>query len=78
MRAPGTYICHELFTTYRVSSHPLHAVPCLPLQEVLGPYANKPDNETWTVVELTAVRAGKSFLSFKYVSNDSNETVFKK
>ena len=53
-------------------------IPCVPFQEVLGPYANNPDNETRTVLELTAVRAGKSVLSFSYVGNTTNETVFKK
>ena len=68
-------VCRELFTIR-------HVLPCstpqLPPQEALGPYAHRPTNETQTVVEFMAVRAGKSFLSFNYVGNDSNETVFKK
>ena len=55
-----------------------YSIPHLPPQETLGPYANKPTNETQTVVEFIAVRAGKSVLSFSYVGNDTNETVFKK
>ena len=45
---------------------------------MLGPYANRTYNETHTVVEFTAIQAGKSVLSFEYADNYSNETVFKK